>query len=186
MWGAVFWPGGSPCWTGDCAPRRSLQPCCPAKHGGEMRGASAPPMSPPLLPRLLCIQIHPPYTNQTPQNDGSQQSRGLLWDEQWILVQLCPNCQFVWAVSSADRSVGTLESAPTCAPLMTAFLCAIWIYKSRSGCCEDSKNVFMSFPLSLGINLGDVELHHRLMTVFLCLSEPWNVRRHLRTEMHCR
>lgn len=29
-----------------------------------MRGASAPPMSPPLFSRLPCIQIHPPNTNQ--------------------------------------------------------------------------------------------------------------------------
>lgn len=77
MCGAFFWPGGSPCWTGDCAPRRSLQPCCPAKRGGGMRGASAPPMDPPLLllffspllSRLPCTHIHLHH------NCGSLQSR---------------------------------------------------------------------------------------------------------------
>lgn len=86
-----------------------------------MRGASAPPLSPPLLPRLLCIQIHLP-PNQTPQNDGSRQTRGSVRAEQWDFGPVCAQMASLdkrW--SCADWSVGTLLSAPTCAPLMPRF-----------------------------------------------------------------
>lgn len=80
------------------------------------------------------------FPNQTPQNDGSQQSRGLVWAEPvgfWSGCVQMASLRERW--SCADRSLGTLLSAPTCAPLMTASLCAMWTYKSRSGCREDSK-----------------------------------------------
>lgn len=137
MWGAVFWPGGSPSWTGDCAPRRSLQPCCcccccPAKRGGEMRGASAPPLSPPLLPRLLCIQIHLPL-NQTRHN-GSSLANPTGWSRTelrgfWSPV-VEPDGQFGCAQTG---SVGTLLCAPTCAPLTPRFFAQCGPYESRQG-----------------------------------------------------
>lgn len=67
-----------------------------------------------------------------------------------------------------DRCLGTMESAPTCAPQMTAFLCAIGYRptKAAQGYRGDSKNVVMSFTLSLGINYMDVELQHRVQLFF--------------------
>lgn len=97
-----------------------------------MRGASAPPMSPPLLPRLPCIQIHPPNiiikqrgtTDHSKADACFQINYAFFW---FTCVQTAPLCAR-WR--SADRDAGTLESAPTCAPLLTAFLCAVWIYKN--------------------------------------------------------
>lgn len=104
-------PGGSPCWTGGCAPRRSLQPCRPAKPGEGMRGCRAPPMSPPLLPTLLSIHIHPPLR---PANAA-------------LLPANTPDCAFfsvIFCASCVQNCVRLhpSQSAPTCATAFSFFL----------------------------------------------------------------
>lgn len=97
-----------------------------------MRGASAPPLSPPLLPRLLCIQIHLP-PNQTRRN-GSSLANPTVWSRT-ELQGICgpvvePDGQYGCAQTG---SVGTLLCAPTCAPLMPRFFAQCGPYESQEG-----------------------------------------------------
>lgn len=119
MCGAFFWPGGSPCWTGDCAPRRSLQPCCPAKRGGGMRGASAPPMDPPLLllffspllssPLQTTVHAYPsPSQLWVTAKSSFDFSRCADLQRSSCGVQSARVCE---RCSCADASVGTVERA---------------------------------------------------------------------------
>lgn len=145
MWGAVFWPGGSPCWTGDCAPRRSLQPCCPAKHGGGMRGASAPPMS------LLSSQDYCAYKSilaaliKRRGTTGHTAKSGV--DVGWTVDfgergSKWPGLHERWREREREISWHLGGSAPTCAPLMTAFSLRnmdLQQQKKHPGSCGDSK-----------------------------------------------
>ena len=126
---------------------------------------------------------------------GPQRSRGWLGElNGGSLVQLCPTTTtpkkkkkgVKKPVCVSGGAAQTDVLAPwrarthLCAPDDRVLFCAIWIYKKkrkkerkkcRSDCCGDSKKMCACLfpPLSSGVYNGDVELHHTLMTVFLCL-----------------
>lgn len=176
MCGAFFWPGGSPCWTGDCAPRRSLQPCCPAKRGGGMRGASAPPMDPPLLllffspllssPLQTTVHAYPsPSQLWVTAKSSFDFSRCADLQRSSCGVQSARVCE---RCSCADASVGTVERAhPPVRPDHRDFFALPGPYK------RVDRIFFLVFNRVLDPQHRGLCSNHRVTTVFsfvLCME----------------
>lgn len=128
-----------------------------------MRGASAPPMA-PLLPAPDYCAFKPIFPNQAAQEGGPR------WREPsgGISVQLCPQVlgRREWP-SRAQRSVGTVLSAPTCAPQISAFLSAN-VGVKQTGHRDVTKMRSRLFEMNLASGPRGLDSH----SASLCLSEP--------------
>lgn len=98
-----LWPGESPCWTGDYAPRRSLQPCCPDNHRGEMRSACETRPRPLPSMWLSYTRSLSPDSHETPRNDGYASNWTAEPDEGWVELRSWHSVIYQWEGGRVNR-----------------------------------------------------------------------------------
>lgn len=128
-----------------------------------MRGASAPPLSPPLPPRLLCIQNHLPL-NQT-RLYGSSPANPAGWSRtSGILGSSCGAGWPVWMCADWLRwhlAVRTHLCAPD-----TAFLCAMLTLREPRGSQRRDFKRRMKISVKFGADYSGRAARRGVTTLF--------------------